>query len=84
MTSDGYTPVMLAAKNGLHDVVDAWTKMGANTNQEDPDHRTLLWYYLFGQDFLLNLSTKLDRKSSLRLAEKLIERGANINAVIKG
>lgn len=57
--------------------------MGADPNQEDPERRTLLWFYLFGQDFMLNLSQKLDRKSTLRLAEKFIERGANVNKVQK-
>jgi ankyrin repeat protein len=51
--SKGYTPLMLAAKIGLHDVVNYLSLRGYNLNQEDPENKTLLLQYIIFQERLL-------------------------------
>ena len=44
--SQGYSPLMLAAKLGLHDVTNYLSIRGVDMNQEDPENKTLLMHYL--------------------------------------
>ena len=52
--SQGYTPLTLAVKLGVHDVVNYLSLRGCNLDQVDPQGRTLLGHYVLHSEELLN------------------------------
>ena len=78
--SQGYSPLTLAVKLGLHDVVNYLSLRGCNMNQEDPSTRTPMMYYILYADELLAAGQKpTDKLKLLEHARKFVARGADIN-----
>lgn len=65
--SEGRTPLMYAASKGYNEIVNYLTLRTKDLNEEDNDSLTLLMIYLFKRD--------------LKMASKLIVRGASVNYV---
>ena len=82
--SQGYTPLTLALKHGLHDVVNYLSLRGCNMNQEDPSNRTPLMYYiLFAEELLGEGEGQASKLKLLEHARKFVARGADINHTSK-
>lgn len=78
--SQGYTPLMLAVRLGLHDIVNYLTLRGVDLNQEDPQNKTLLMYYILHPEELT--AQQKDPIPTLKLldhARRFISRGADID-----
>ena len=78
--SQGFTPVTLAVRNSLYDVVNYLSLRKCNLNQEDPYNRTPLMYYLlYSEELLSQDHMPANKLKLLNHARKLIARGADIN-----
>jgi len=80
--SQGYTPLMLAAKLGAHEVANYLSLRGCDLNQEDPQHRTLLMHYTIHSDEMLSSQSHSEALSQAKLldyARRYVARGADVD-----
>lgn len=81
--SRNYTPLTLAIKLALHEIVNYLSLRGYDLNQEDPDHQTILMYYILNPEHFApddNLKKMPSfRPKLLKAAKQYVNRGADVN-----
>ena len=80
MDSQEYTPFPLALKHSYHDVIHYLSLRKCDLNQEDPQNKTRLMYYILNaEDLIQNENYQMRSYKLLDYARRYIARGANVN-----